>query len=53
VADEVRPHLELLQDIQAVQRQKEWFLEQVERGSRSLSVLSAKLQKEGENEQPK
>jgi superfamily II DNA or RNA helicase len=43
VNDEVRSHLELLQDIEAVQRQKEWFLEQVERGNRSLSVLSTRL----------
>jgi len=43
VTDEVRSHLELLQDIEAVQRQKEWFLEQVERGNRSLSVLSTRL----------
>jgi len=43
VTDEVRSHLELLQDIEAVQRQKEWFLEQVDRGNRSLSVLSTRL----------
>jgi superfamily II DNA or RNA helicase len=43
VTDEVRSHLDLLQDIEAVQRQKEWFLEQVERGNRSLSVLSTRL----------
>lgn len=43
VTDEVRPYLDLLQDIEAVQRQKEWFLEQVDRGNRSLSVLSTRL----------
>lgn len=43
VADEVRAHLDRLQDLDAIRRQKEWFLEQVEQGTRSLSLLSTRL----------
>lgn len=43
VAEEVREHLDLLQDQEAIQKQKEWFLEQAGRGNRSLHVLSARL----------
>ena len=39
----VREYLELLQDREAVQKQKDWFLEQVRAGQRSFGVLSAKL----------
>ena len=39
----VREHLELLQDREAVQQQKDWFLDQVKRGNRSLGVLSTRL----------
>jgi superfamily II DNA or RNA helicase len=43
VAEAVREHLELLQDREAVQQQKEWFLEQVKSGHRSFGVLATKL----------
>jgi superfamily II DNA or RNA helicase len=43
VADEVRAHLDRLQDLDAIRRQREWFLEQVEQGTRSLSLLSTRL----------
>jgi superfamily II DNA or RNA helicase len=43
VAEAVREHLELLQDREAVQQQKEWFLEQVQSGHRSFGVLATKL----------
>jgi superfamily II DNA or RNA helicase len=43
IASEVQRYLERLQDIEAIQRQKEWFLEQIERGQRSLNLLSAPL----------
>lgn len=43
IAEAVRQHLELLQDRDEVQRQKEWFLDQVKRGNRSLDVLSTSL----------
>ncbi|MGD8791669.1 MAG: DEAD/DEAH box helicase, partial [Anaerolineae bacterium] len=43
VADEVRRHLDRIQDLDAIRRQKEWFLEQVEQGTRSLSLLSTRL----------
>ena len=39
----VREHLEVLQDRQEVERQKDWFLEQVKRGNRSFGVLSTRL----------
>jgi superfamily II DNA or RNA helicase len=43
VAETVREHLALLQDREAVAQQKEWFLDQVKRGTRSFDVLSTKL----------
>lgn len=44
VVDEaVREHLALLQDREEIQKQKEWFLDQVKRGHRSLDVLSTRL----------
>ena len=43
VAETVREHLALLQDREAVAQQKEWFLDQVRRGTRSFDVLSTKL----------
>lgn len=43
VDESVREHLELLQDREAVQKQKEWFLEQVRSGSRTFDVLATKL----------
>ena len=39
----VPEHLELLQDREAIEQQKAWFLDQVERGQRSFGVLSTKL----------
>ncbi|MEW6754247.1 MAG: DEAD/DEAH box helicase [Candidatus Latescibacterota bacterium] len=43
VDEAVREYLELLQDREAVQKQKDWFLEQVRAGRRSLGVLAARL----------
>jgi len=43
VHESVREHLELLQDREEVQRQKEWFLEQVKSGHRTFDVLSTRL----------
>jgi superfamily II DNA or RNA helicase len=43
LANQVRAYLEQIQDLDAIRRQKEWFLEQVEQGSRSLSLLSTRL----------
>ncbi len=44
VVDEaVRQHLELLQDRQEIFKQREWFVDQVKRGRRSLEVLSTRL----------
>ena len=43
VAEAVREHLELLQDREAVQQQKDWFLEQVKSGHRTFDVLATKL----------
>lgn len=43
VDDAVREHLELLQDRESVRKQKEWFLDQVARGNRSLSLLNTRL----------
>ena len=43
VDEAVREHLELLQDREAVDRQKEWFLEQVRQGNRSFGMLSTRL----------
>ncbi|MFQ6100094.1 MAG: SNF2-related protein [Anaerolineae bacterium] len=39
----VHDYLKNQQDIEAVQQQKQWFLDQVEQGNRSLSVLSTPL----------
>jgi len=39
----VHDHLKNQQDIEAVGQQKRWFLDQVEQGNRSLSVLSTPL----------
>ena len=39
----VPEHLALLQDREAVAQQKEWFLDQVQRGQRTFDVLSTKL----------
>lgn len=43
VSPEIGQHLARMQEVDAVDRQKEWFLEQVERGNRSLNVISATL----------
>ncbi len=43
VDNAVYEHLELLQDREEVQRQKEWFLDQVKRGNRTFDVLSTRL----------
>jgi superfamily II DNA or RNA helicase len=43
VDDAVREHLELLQDRESVRKQKEWFLDQVARGNRSLTLLNTRL----------
>jgi len=39
----VHDHLKNQQDIEAVEQQKHWFLDQVEQGNRSLSVISTPL----------
>ena len=43
VAEAVREYLELLQDRAEIQQQKDWFLDQVQRGNRSFGVLSTRL----------
>ncbi|MBI4786739.1 MAG: DEAD/DEAH box helicase [Chloroflexi bacterium] len=43
VDDAVREHLELVQDRESVRKQKEWFLDQVAQGNRSLSLLNTRL----------
>lgn len=43
VTPEVEQHLGRLQDIEAIQRQKEWFREQAEQGHRSFNLLSTPL----------
>lgn len=43
VAQEVRQHLAKLQDLEAIERQKVWFMEQVALGRRSFDVISARL----------
>jgi SNF2 family DNA or RNA helicase len=43
VTEAVREHLALLQDRDEIRQQKEWFLDQVNRGSRTFDVLSTKL----------
>ena len=43
VAQDVHDHLKKQQDIEAVQQQRKWFLEQVDQGNRSLDVISTPL----------
>ena len=43
IDEAVRQHFELLQDQVETHRQKEWFLDQVQRGNRSFGVLSTHL----------
>ncbi len=43
VADEVREYLDRLQELEAVSKQKEWFLERVRKGHRSLNLISTRL----------
>ena len=43
VDDAVREYLELTQDRESVRKQKEWFLDQVAQGNRSLSLLNTRL----------
>jgi hypothetical protein len=43
VTPEVERYLGRQQDIEAIQRQKTWFLEQIEQGHRSLNLLSTRL----------
>ncbi len=43
VDDAVRRQLDLLRDREEVQRQRAWFAGQVQRGNRTLDVLSARL----------
>lgn len=43
ITPEVERYLERVQDIEAIQRQKEWFMEQIEQGHRSLNLLSSPL----------
>ena len=43
VDDAVREYLELSQDRESVRKQKEWFLDQVAHGNRSLSLLNTRL----------
>jgi len=43
MANDVRTYLDQVQDLDAIRRQKEWFLEQVEQGTRSMSLLSTRL----------
>lgn len=43
VSPEIGQYVTRLQEIDSVERQKEWFLEQVQRGNRTLDVISAKL----------
>ena len=45
IGQDVHDHLKNQQDIEAVQLQKKWFLEQVEIGNRSLNVISSPLYK--------
>ncbi len=43
VNEQVRRYLDQLEDLEGVQRQKEWFLDQVNRGVRSLKVIGTRL----------
>ncbi len=50
VTQPVRDYLKQQQDIESVEQQKRWFLDQVEKGNRSLDILSVPLyeyQKQG------
>jgi len=50
IHSDVLNYLEALQHLDSVKRQKEWFLEQIQRGNRSLKVLKSDLypfQKDG------
>ncbi|RME80557.1 MAG: DEAD/DEAH box helicase [Caldilineae bacterium] len=43
IAREVHQYLEQLRDLEAIQRQKAWFLEEVAAGRRSFDVISTRL----------
>jgi SNF2 family DNA or RNA helicase len=43
VTDEVNRYLDQVQDLENIQRQKEWFLEQVAQGARSPDVIGTRL----------
>ncbi len=43
ITPQVEQHLEKQQDIETIQRQKEWFQEQIKQGHRSLNLLSTPL----------
>ena len=43
ITPEVERYLALQQDVEAIQRQKVWFSEQIEQGHRSLNLLSTPL----------
>jgi superfamily II DNA or RNA helicase len=43
IGQAVHDHLKNQQDIEAVEQQKHWFLDQVQQGNRSLSVISTPL----------
>ena len=43
VDQDVHDHLKNQQDIEAVEQQKKWFLDQVKQGNRSLNVISTPL----------
>jgi len=43
VTEEAREYLGRLQDLEAVEQQKKWFLGQVEKGRRSLQVIGTRL----------
>ncbi|NOQ21387.1 MAG: hypothetical protein GQ565_01880 [Candidatus Aegiribacteria sp.] len=50
IHDDARHFLDILQDLDSVKHQKEWFLGQIEQGARSMEVLKTRLypfQKEG------
>jgi len=43
VTEEVHRYLDQIQDLESIQRQKEWFLDQAARGTRSLDVIGTRL----------
>ncbi len=43
VGQDVWDYLNNLEDLESVQQQKEWFLEQVQQGNRSLKIISTEL----------